>query len=201
MQEDCTFDANFFGKNVTFVASKLSARGQFIFCLWWMCTTFSHNFKNIANSKWAKIIIVTLLHESDVMFSNYYGMIWWAKKKKITQRNFFIRNFNSKWKTIAFLPPPPLTTRWSPQGVVAGLHHAAVPHGAHLGLRAPLPAPAVAARRRGLLRPQLAARHLRARLLLRQEPKGRGPLNLPPGTDHPTNAVFFFFLPLKIWSE
>ena len=33
MQEDCTFDANFFGKNVTFVASKLAARGQFIFCL------------------------------------------------------------------------------------------------------------------------------------------------------------------------
>ena len=47
MQEDCTFDANFFGKNVTLVASKLFARGQFIFCLWWMCTTFSHNFKNI----------------------------------------------------------------------------------------------------------------------------------------------------------
>ena len=37
----------FFYKRVTFVASKLSARGQFIFCLWSMCTTFSHNFKNI----------------------------------------------------------------------------------------------------------------------------------------------------------
>ena len=47
MQEDCTFDANFFGKNVTFVASKFSARGQFIFCLWSMCNTFSHKFKNI----------------------------------------------------------------------------------------------------------------------------------------------------------
>ena len=47
MQEDCTFEANFFGKNVTFVASKLSGRGQFIFCLWSMCTTFSRNFKNI----------------------------------------------------------------------------------------------------------------------------------------------------------
>ena len=33
IQEDCTFDANFFDKNVTFVASKLAARGQFIFCL------------------------------------------------------------------------------------------------------------------------------------------------------------------------
>ena len=33
IQVDCTFDANFFGKNVTFVASKLAARGQFIFCL------------------------------------------------------------------------------------------------------------------------------------------------------------------------
>ena len=50
MQEDCTFDANFFGKNVTFVASKLSARGQFIFCLWSMSTTFSHNFKNITQN-------------------------------------------------------------------------------------------------------------------------------------------------------
>ena len=51
MQEDCTFDANFFGKNVTFVASKLlSARGQFIFCLWSMCTTFSLNFKKITQN-------------------------------------------------------------------------------------------------------------------------------------------------------
>ena len=33
IQVDCTFDANFFGKNVTFVASKLAAIGQFIFCL------------------------------------------------------------------------------------------------------------------------------------------------------------------------
>ena len=50
MQEVCTFDANFFEKIVTFVASKLSARGQFIFCLWSMCTTFSHNFKNITQN-------------------------------------------------------------------------------------------------------------------------------------------------------
>ena len=33
IQEDFTFHANYFGKNVTFVASKLAARGQFIFCL------------------------------------------------------------------------------------------------------------------------------------------------------------------------
>ena len=33
IQVDCTFDDNFFGKNVTFVASKLAATGQFIFCL------------------------------------------------------------------------------------------------------------------------------------------------------------------------
>ena len=46
IREDCIFDVNFFGKNVTFVASKLSARGQFIICLWSMCMTFSHNFKN-----------------------------------------------------------------------------------------------------------------------------------------------------------
>ena len=46
MQEYCTFDANFFGKNVTFVASKLSARGQFIFYLWSMSRSFSHNFIN-----------------------------------------------------------------------------------------------------------------------------------------------------------
>ena len=50
IQEDCTFDANFFDKNVTFEASKLSARGQFIFCLWSMCTTFSHKFKNITQN-------------------------------------------------------------------------------------------------------------------------------------------------------
>ena len=50
MQVDCTFDAKFFGKNVSFVASKLSARGQFIFCLWSMCTTFSHNLKNITQN-------------------------------------------------------------------------------------------------------------------------------------------------------
>ena len=50
IQEDFTFDANYFGKNVTFVASKLSARGQFIFCLWSMCMTFSHNFKNITQN-------------------------------------------------------------------------------------------------------------------------------------------------------
>ena len=50
IQEDCTFDANFFGKNVTFVASKLSARGRFIFCLWSMCTTFSHKFKTITQN-------------------------------------------------------------------------------------------------------------------------------------------------------
>ena len=29
MQENCTFDAKFFDKNVIFVASKLFARGQF----------------------------------------------------------------------------------------------------------------------------------------------------------------------------
>ena len=29
---------------------KLSARGQFIFCLWLMCTTFSHKFKNITQN-------------------------------------------------------------------------------------------------------------------------------------------------------
>ena len=40
----------FFGKNVTFVASKLSARGRFIFCLWSMFTTFTHNFKNITQN-------------------------------------------------------------------------------------------------------------------------------------------------------
>ena len=33
IQVDCTFDDNFFGKNVTFVASKLAATGQSIFCL------------------------------------------------------------------------------------------------------------------------------------------------------------------------
>ena len=37
---------NFFDKKFIFVASKLSARGQFIFCVWSMCMTFSHNFKN-----------------------------------------------------------------------------------------------------------------------------------------------------------
>ena len=41
---------HFFGKNVIFVASKLSARGRFIFCLWSMFTTFSHNFKNITQN-------------------------------------------------------------------------------------------------------------------------------------------------------
>ena len=50
MQEDCTLDAKFFDKNVIFVALKLSARGQFIFCLWSICMTFSDNFKNIAQN-------------------------------------------------------------------------------------------------------------------------------------------------------
>ena len=40
----------FFSKNVTFVASKLSDRVQFIFCLWSMCTNFSHNFKSITQN-------------------------------------------------------------------------------------------------------------------------------------------------------
>ena len=50
MQEDCAFDADCFGKNLTFLASKLSTRGQFIFCLWSVCVTFSHNFKNITQN-------------------------------------------------------------------------------------------------------------------------------------------------------
>ena len=50
IKEDCTFDTNFFDKNVIFVASKLSPRGQFIFCLCSMCTTFNHNFKNISQN-------------------------------------------------------------------------------------------------------------------------------------------------------
>ena len=50
IQEDCTFDAKFFDKNILFVASKLSARGQFIFCLGSMCMTFSHNFKSITQN-------------------------------------------------------------------------------------------------------------------------------------------------------
>ena len=49
MQEDCTFEAKFFLIKTSFL-SRLSAIGQFIFCLWSMCTTFSHNSKNITQN-------------------------------------------------------------------------------------------------------------------------------------------------------